>query len=327
MHFCGQMKQTVKKNMLYGVPYTGSKNAIAEWIVEQLPAGKVLVDLFAGGCAVTHAALLSGKWEHVIANDINDTPSFFKDCVEGKYAVDDHLEWISREEFQARKDTDPYVRLCWSFGNKGNDYIYGADIEELNRLKHAMLCAPTVKERRIAMQSMFRQLHRDGLLLAYDASGGKPCCPALEKNAGKPRSLQRLPSLPSLQRLQNLQCLQRLQSLQSIADGDGRAPSLLSILRKDYAEVELPEGAVVYCDIPYCTPALKRLYNGIGFDYVRFYLWALDTTLAGYPVYISEYHLPSPLFRKVAEIKKLCQLGSTGSKSCNESLWVVNTDS
>lgn len=34
--------------MRYGLPYKGSKNAIAEWIVEQLPEGDVLVDLFGG---------------------------------------------------------------------------------------------------------------------------------------------------------------------------------------------------------------------------------------------------------------------------------------
>lgn len=39
--------------MRYGVPYRGSKNKIADWVVDHLPDGKTLVDLFAGGCAVT----------------------------------------------------------------------------------------------------------------------------------------------------------------------------------------------------------------------------------------------------------------------------------
>ena len=46
----------------YGIPYMGSKNLIAEWVVGNLPAGGTLYDLFAGGCAVTHRALLSGKF-------------------------------------------------------------------------------------------------------------------------------------------------------------------------------------------------------------------------------------------------------------------------
>lgn len=45
--------------MNYGVPYMGSKNRIAKDIIAKLPTGKRFVDLFAGGCAITHAAILS----------------------------------------------------------------------------------------------------------------------------------------------------------------------------------------------------------------------------------------------------------------------------
>lgn len=55
--------------MRYGIPYQGSKSRIAEWVVVQLPASQTLVDIFAGGCAVAHAAMLSGKWARVVAND------------------------------------------------------------------------------------------------------------------------------------------------------------------------------------------------------------------------------------------------------------------
>lgn len=32
--------------MNYGLPYQGSKNGIAEWVVGQLPAAETFVDLF-----------------------------------------------------------------------------------------------------------------------------------------------------------------------------------------------------------------------------------------------------------------------------------------
>lgn len=35
--------------MQYGMPYMGSKSKIAEWIIDILPEGKVLVDAFGGG--------------------------------------------------------------------------------------------------------------------------------------------------------------------------------------------------------------------------------------------------------------------------------------
>ena len=49
--------------MRYGIGYQGSKNGIAEQIIAHLPAGRRLVDLFGGGFAISHCALLSGKWE------------------------------------------------------------------------------------------------------------------------------------------------------------------------------------------------------------------------------------------------------------------------
>ena len=55
----------------YGLPYTGSKSRIAHWVIDNLPCGRVLIDAFAGGCSITHRALLSPKWQTVIANDMN----------------------------------------------------------------------------------------------------------------------------------------------------------------------------------------------------------------------------------------------------------------
>ena len=91
--------------MRYGVTYQGSKNKIAGWVIDNLPEDKILVDLFAGGCAVTHAAMLSGKWDRIVANDIGDAPELFCDAIDGKYA--DEKRWISREDFQDLKDADP----------------------------------------------------------------------------------------------------------------------------------------------------------------------------------------------------------------------------
>lgn len=35
--------------MRYGLPYKGSKNGIAKWIVQELPPADVFCDLFFGG--------------------------------------------------------------------------------------------------------------------------------------------------------------------------------------------------------------------------------------------------------------------------------------
>nr|DAH58617.1 MAG TPA: D12 class N6 adenine-specific DNA methyltransferase [Caudoviricetes sp.] len=120
--------------MRYGVPYRGSKNKIADWVVDHLPDGKTLVDLFAGGCAVTHAAILAGKWENFIINDLGDAPEVFENAINGKYA--NEKRWISREDFYRLKDTEPYVSLCWSFGNNRSDYLYSEEVEPWKRALH-----------------------------------------------------------------------------------------------------------------------------------------------------------------------------------------------
>ena len=84
-------------NESLGIPYQGSKRRIAAKIVDLFPAAQVLVDVFAGGCAVTHAALLSGKFDKVIANDLSDDPQLFYYCM--KYGVPEKPKWVSRDEF------------------------------------------------------------------------------------------------------------------------------------------------------------------------------------------------------------------------------------
>lgn len=124
----------------YGIPYKGSKNSIARKIVGFLPSADVLIDICAGGCAITHAALescegLAPKWERIIANDICEMPlKLFKGAICGEYA--NEKRWIDRETFQKLKDVDPYVRYCWSFGNNGIDYLYAQEIEPWKKALH-----------------------------------------------------------------------------------------------------------------------------------------------------------------------------------------------
>ena len=124
--------------MNYGLPYKGSKNRLAERIVELLPPRKHFYDLFCGGCAVTHAAMMTRKWEDFTINDLNwQCPTLFIDALNGKYK--DDTRWISREDFFRLKDSDPYVAFVWSFGNNLRDYIYSREIEPLKKAIHYAL--------------------------------------------------------------------------------------------------------------------------------------------------------------------------------------------
>ena len=106
----------------YGISYQGSKNKIAEDLTALLPAAENFYDLFAGGCAMTHCALLSGKYKNIYANDINTTPQLFIDAINGKY--DNETTWITKENFDDNKFTiNNYITNIWSFNN--NQWRYG----------------------------------------------------------------------------------------------------------------------------------------------------------------------------------------------------------
>lgn len=119
--------------MSYGIPYMGSKNAIANKILNVLPSSDVFVDIFAGGCAMTHAAMLSGKYKSFLMNDISGTTQLFMDAVNGNFA--NETRWISRDVFDKEKNNSLYIKYVWSFGNCGKQYLYGEHVEEW---KHAL---------------------------------------------------------------------------------------------------------------------------------------------------------------------------------------------
>ena len=141
--------------MNYGLPYKGSKNSVAKWVISNLPASHTFVDLFAGGCAVTHAAILSGKFGRFIANDITEYPQVFRDAIDGKYR--NECRWISREDFFRLKDIDPYVRLCWSFGNDMKTYMYAPEVERFKKHMHAIFSAGTPTSARLAWKGFVRE--------------------------------------------------------------------------------------------------------------------------------------------------------------------------
>ena len=133
-------KEPIKENLefqkckQFGVPYMGGKSKIVKDLIPQLPSSKYFIDLFAGGCSMTHGAILSKKYSHFIVNDIDDAPSLFLDAINGKFK--NETRWISRDDFFALKDKEPYIRYCWSFGNNGKGYLYSREIEPYKKAYH-----------------------------------------------------------------------------------------------------------------------------------------------------------------------------------------------
>lgn len=119
----------------YGLPYKGSKNSIAKQIIDVLPEADTLYDIFCGGCAITHCAMVNGKYNNYVINDIDGRmPQLFIDAINGKYEKENR--WISRDDFYRLKADDAYIASCWSFGNSGNQYLYARKKEPWKRAYH-----------------------------------------------------------------------------------------------------------------------------------------------------------------------------------------------
>lgn len=259
----------------YGIPYQGSKRRLAEDIVNLLPSAPVLVDLFAGGCAVTHAALKSGKFKKVIANDINgEMPELFSAVIKGWKVP---LRWISREEFDRRKNgkslEDTAISICWSFGNTRRGYLFGKYIEDY---KLGLWKARA--------EGDFSWFEKHGIDLGGDASRQ-----GILKHEKELMAIKELSSVKSMQNLMSMQSLERIRNIESIGclkNADALETSCL-----DYREVQIPEGAVVYCDPPYVgTPQ----YSEDGkkrktFNTDEFWEWCRKQTA---PVFVSELNAP-----------------------------------
>lgn len=183
----------------FGIPFQGSKNKIAEWVVSQLPPAKHFYDVFVGGGAVSHCALMSGKWECVHFSDISDTATCVRDLFEGN--IPDGSEWISREEFFRRKDSEPWIRLIYSFGNNQCDYLYSKEIEPYKKAVHEMIFAPTPTERRLKFREVCRLIPT-----VWGGGGTKPVRPRINGTDARNYPLSRI------QNLQHAECLQSVYS-------------------------------------------------------------------------------------------------------------------
>ena len=126
---------------LYGIPYMGSKTKIAVDLLRQLPTGNRFVDLFGGGFAMSHAAILSKRYKHYLYNDFNPLiVGLVKGGLKGDYNYARFKPaFITREKFYEKKEQNGYIKYIWSFGNAGHEYMFSKEIEPLKHAAHDLV--------------------------------------------------------------------------------------------------------------------------------------------------------------------------------------------
>ena len=287
--------------MNFGMPYQGSKNKLAKDIIEQMPPAEHFYDLFGGGGAITHCAVLSGKYKYVHYNEINPlVVKGFEMAINGEFSNENR--WISREEFYQLKDTDPYVAICFSFGNNLVDYLYGKDIEMFKKAVHYSIFfndnsllkeyadlsdfnynSENSRERRLELTRYLNVLLRENKIdVDYGIS-----------------NFTILQSQSATERLENLERLKRLQSLESL----------------NYCDVHIESNSVIYCDIPYKN---TKKYCHNDFDYDKFYEWCKGKK----NLFVSEYSMP-PEFIEVWSKKHKSFMSATKVADSVEKLFTL----
>ena len=294
----------------YGIPYLGSKNKLAQRIIDALPPAKHFYDVFAGGCAVTHAAMLSGKYEHIHINDIDgQITQLFIDAIHGKYAHEDR--WIDRQTFFDNRETNIYIATIWSFGNNRQDYIYGKQIEQW---KHAYWEAAVHGDFTLFCDmgiDIPNQCRTKQEIQTWINNNIDYCKHAYirylsdKRNNGTANSLSHLESLERLGRLQSLERLGRLQSLERLVSS--------------YEHLQIEPDSVIYCDPPY-KDCRGYQYLHTKFDSAAFYDWCIQQKE---PIYISEYNMPSEHFCIVKEYDHVCNSTQTGAYRVKERLFTT----
>lgn len=300
--------------MHYGIPYMGSKNKIAKWVLSYLPKADNLYDIFCGGCAITHCAMEQRKYKNHYINDIKgEMPQAFIDCINGKYNND--YRWISRDDFEVLKGKgDMIVDVCFSFGNNWRKgYAYAKEIEPIKKALHYAILLKDC-----SLLSEFVNVDLKPLEAIEDTNERYSIIKKIIGQNNKNIQLEnfnRLQNLERLIRLGELSNYERLNALNSIKSKSNIIQSSLS-----YDQIEILPNSVIYADPPYFQTAK---YNDIEFDYDKFYEWCLKQHE---PLYISEYDMPKSDFICIAAKEKTCSLSATNnSHQSVERLFIPKT--
>ena len=341
----------------YGAAYQGSKSKIADEIISKLPSRKYFIDAFSGGGALAHCALESGKFEHIIANDLQT-----KDILEAHFLWTNkqHIEfqkrWITKEEFEQTDNL--YIKTCWSFSNNRKAYIYSKACYEYKRRLHNAICFRNYKEfedycgidlseidsyddlnekRKAARRAILKALKPYSFKETINSNTHIPkeIYDAILGGNKDWRNLQSMEATKqgkSIERLQNLQSMEATKyskNVESLAQQENllRSKSItssnISITSDSYNEIVLPDPSetVIICDPPYRN---TQGYQ-VEFDNDKFEQWCIDKSREGYEIFVCEYNIENPAFEEIWS-KEVINTGggNKNQKRSIEKLYHVN---
>lgn len=273
----------------FGIPYMGSKTKIALDILKILPSGNRFVDLFGGGFAMSHAALLIKKYNHVLYNDINPrVTNLVKKAINGDFNYNVFKPtFISRTDFFQNKDSDGYIKYVWSFGSDGKTYAFSKDLEPFRKACHNLV---VFDEHSPILDSKCPNIYK---VVTSNSIHNR----RLQADRFLGNKSRDFPQLSRLERLQNLQNLNHLSHI-------------LSISNIDYKDYQFQDGDIVYCDPPY----ENTNDYGLSFNSKNFYDWCISRP---FKVFFSSYKISDNRFNLIFAKQSLSSFASQSNSSIN----------
>lgn len=271
--------------MNYGLSYVGSKGLIAEKVVDFLPKGNRLVDLFGGGCAITHCACLKGKYRSYLYNELNPlVVACIRKAIKGDFPST--FQFMDKNLFDKRKNHDPISAFCFSFSADLENYIYPTDMIYWANAMHNIRVFNNdflFKTIGITTTGTFSDINNnfDEYISKY-----KDYMKTLGIHVRDTRSKHSYCEYVPLNRFNRIKSLELLKNKNII------------ITQGSYLDYNYHEGDVVYCDPPYENT--RNAYGSI-FDYEQFYDWVASRP---YQVFFSSYDISDNRFFKVFETNK-----------------------
>lgn len=320
----------------FRIPYMGSKNAIAEKLLDKMlevkPNAKYFIDLTAGGGSMSFMALQYGM--RVVYNEKQTSlANFMKYLVErikngerSEYGLfpSEWYNFVSREEFRKQKVLDtPYaqfVKICYSFGNNQKGYICGVPIERRKELIHNICvfrCEKSLQElnetfgthytisnkktpylRMLAYKTEWNTHIKENECFSEMIESGfiKNHCECTSEKKKEWIGRNQIESLKQIESLERIEKLEEIESLKQIANVE--TLETLEILNQDFINVKIntPQEETIIYLDPPYRKSAEYIEDCLP-DVVDDYF-----RNSQYSVFLSEYNAP---FEPIFEIQKM----------------------
>ena len=264
-----------------------------------------------GGGSLIHYQLLQNQYKNYYANYFNPlVVKAFEMAIHGKFK--NETRWISHEEFDKLKNTDPYVAFCFSFGNDLKSYAYGKDIEPYEKALHYLV----VFQDESLMKEIFSNIDFSFVHKIKDVNDRRLKTQSFVKTNSFAINTPIDISAKTTPLLQNIINWNRLNIP---CDNCSLNVNNFEMTDKSYDEIEIKPNSVIYCDIPYKSTNKYEISKD--FDYEKFYSWCERQTEL---CFISEYSMPKDRFTCIAEIEHRSIICANENQSVIERVFLPN---